>query len=221
MTKCIDFYFDFISPYSYLAFKKIKSLQNKDQINFNYKPILLGGLHNLGGVIAPAFNERKMKNMKNDCELIAKKNNIDFEWNINFPINSLYLMRGYIFIENEIKEKFFEVCFDAYWKENLDISQSINLNKILDKYELSNFKGDLIEDFSSGMIKRSEIAIADLKNPDVLCIDEPKVYLDENGIQLLLELLKQRELEGNASILSSQESSNTLTRIERILDLND
>jgi ABC-type multidrug transport system ATPase subunit len=71
------------------------------------------------------------------------------------------------------------------------------------------------------MIKRSEIAIADLKNPDVLCIDEPKVYLDENGIQLLLELLKQRELEGNTSILSSQESSNTLTRIERILDLND
>lgn len=104
------------------------------------------------------------------------------------------------------------------FKENI---QESLLNKILDKYELSNFKGDLIEDFSSGMIKRSEIAIADLKNPDVLCIDEPKVYLDENGIQLLLELLKQRELEGNASILSSQESSNTLTRIERILDLND
>ncbi len=137
MTKCIDFYFDFISPYSYLAFKKIKSLQNKDQINFNYKPILLGGLHNLGGVIAPAFNERKMKNMKNDCELIAKKNNIDFKWNNNFPINSLYLMRGYIFIENEKKEKFFEVCFDSYWKENLDISQSINLNKILDKCKIN------------------------------------------------------------------------------------
>ena len=145
MTKSIDFYFDFISPYSYLAFKKIKSLQNKDQINFNYKPILLGGLHNLAGISAPAFNERKMKNMKNDCELIAKKNNIDFEWNINFPINSLYLMRGYIFIENEIKEKFFEVCFDAYWKENLDISQSINLNKILDKCNINK------ENFHNGI----------------------------------------------------------------------
>ena len=145
MTKCIDFYFDFISPYSYLAFKKIKSLQNKDQINFNYKPIFLGGLHNLGGVIAPAFNERKMKNMKNDCELIAKKNNIDFKWNNNFPINSLYLMRGYIFIENEKKEKFFEVCFDSYWKENLDISQSINLNKILDKCKINQ------ENFHNGI----------------------------------------------------------------------
>ena len=156
MTKCIDFYFDFISPYSYLAFKKIKSLQNKDQINFNYKPILLGGLHNLGGVIAPAFNERKMKNMKNDCELIAKKNNIDFKWNNNFPINSLYLMRGYIFIENEKKEKFFEVCFDSYWKENLDISQSINLNKILDKCNINQ------ENFHNG-IKDQKIKM-NLKN---------------------------------------------------------
>ena len=145
MTKYIDFYFDFISPYSYLAFKRIKSLKNKDQININYKPILLGGLHNLAGISAPAFNERKMKNMKNDCELIAKKNNIDFEWNINFPINSLYLMRGYIFIESEVKEKFFEVCFDSYWKENLDISQSINLNKILDKCNINQ------ENFHNGI----------------------------------------------------------------------
>ena len=47
MTKEIDFYFDFISPYSYLAYKKIQLLP-KD-ININYKPILLGGLHNLAG----------------------------------------------------------------------------------------------------------------------------------------------------------------------------
>ena len=71
------------------------------------------------------------------------------------------------------------------------------------------------------MIKRSEIAIADLKNPDVLCIDEPKVYLDENGIQLFLELLKKRESEGNSTILSSQESAISLASIERTIDLND
>ena len=53
MTKEIDFYFDFISPYTYLAHKKIQSLPKK--IKINYKPILLSGLHNLGGVTAPAF----------------------------------------------------------------------------------------------------------------------------------------------------------------------
>ena len=64
MTKSIDFYFDFISPYSYLAHHKLKDLNESNQINIIYKPILLGGLHNLGGITAPAFNERKLKNMK-------------------------------------------------------------------------------------------------------------------------------------------------------------
>ena len=47
MTKSIDFYFDFISPYSYLAYQKIRSINNKIEININYKPILLGALHKL------------------------------------------------------------------------------------------------------------------------------------------------------------------------------
>ena len=132
MTKSIDFYFDFISPYSYLAYKKIKSLNNLNNYKIIYKPILLGGLHNLGGITAPAFNVRKMKNMKNDCELIAKKNKIIFKWNDKFPINSLYLMRGYLVLSKKLKEKYFEVCFDNYWKENTDISSEENIHKILD-----------------------------------------------------------------------------------------
>ena len=129
MTKFIDFYFDFISPYSYLAHKRIILLNKRDK--FNYKPILLGGLHNLGGITAPAFNERKMKNMKNDCSLIAQKNNIQFRWNEKFPLNSLNLMRGYLFIDEQIKNKFFDICFDSYWKDNVDITQDDNIKKIL------------------------------------------------------------------------------------------
>ena len=129
MNRYIDFYFDFISPYSYLAHKKIINL---DQRNiFSYKPILLGGLHNLGGVTAPAFNEKKMKNMKNDCILISKKNRIPFIWNEKFPINSLHLMRGFLIIDDNKKNKFIDLCFDAYWKENLDISIEKNIKKIL------------------------------------------------------------------------------------------
>ncbi len=129
MNKLIDFYFDFISPYSYLAHKKILNINERK--NFNYKAILLGGLHNLGNITAPAFNERKMKNMREDCTLIAKKNDISFRWNEKFPINSLYLMRGYLFIDGNKKDKFFDTCFDAYWKENVDISKEENVKEIL------------------------------------------------------------------------------------------
>ena len=138
MTKSIDFYFDFISPYSYIAHKQIIKLNKRN--NFNYKPILLGGLHNLGGITAPAFNERKMKNMKNDCLLISEKNNIPFKWNEKFPINSLYLMRGFLFIYENKKEKFIDCCFDAYWKDNIDISKEENLKKILSQCEIDQKK---------------------------------------------------------------------------------
>ena len=151
MSKTIDFYFDFISPYSYIAYKKITSMQDKNGINFNYKPILLGGLHKLGNITAPAFNERKMKNMKNDCEIIANKNNILFKWNEKFPINTLYLMRGFISIDENKKNKYFDICFDAYWKNNVDISIDANLNEILDSCKIDKKK--FFEDISDQKVK--------------------------------------------------------------------
>ena len=74
MTKSIDFYFDIISPYSYIAHKKIEKVSIEENILFNYKPILLGGLHKLAEISPPAFNQFKMKNMKNDCVLVSSKN---------------------------------------------------------------------------------------------------------------------------------------------------
>ena len=142
MTKLIDFYFDFISPYSYLAYKKFEAYNQDNKINIIFKPILLGGLHNLRGITPPAFNERKMKNMKNDCELIASKNKIKFKWNTKFPINSLYLMRGYLSINDENKKIFFDICFDAYWKNNIDISDEENVNKILETCKIDKFTYD-------------------------------------------------------------------------------
>ena len=151
MTKCLNFYFDFISPYSFLAYKRLNVLNKENKINIEYKPMLLGGLHNLGGITPPAFNERKLKNMKNDCELIASKNNIDFKWNIKFPINSLYLMRGYIVIDDSHKKKFFDICFDAYWKDNLDISDEKNIEIILNKTGLD--KKEFLNNIQDNSVK--------------------------------------------------------------------
>ena len=134
MTKEIDFYFDFISPYTYLAHKKIQSLP-KD-IKINYKPILLGGLHNLQGITAPAFIKHKLKHMISDCNLIAKKDKSNFIWNSKFPINSLNIMRGYLFINVENKDLYLDIMFDAYWKDNLDISNEEILKTLLEKCKI-------------------------------------------------------------------------------------
>ena len=135
MTKEIDFYFDFISPYSYLAHLKIKKTKN---INFNYKPVLLGGLHNLQGITAPAFIKPKLKHMISDCDLIAKKDNFNFIWNTKFPINSLNIMRGYLFVNNESKNLYLSVMFNAYWNDNLDISNLEILKSLLEKCKIDS-----------------------------------------------------------------------------------
>ena len=135
MTKEIDFYFDFISPYSYLAHHKIKTIKN---VNFNYKPVLVGGLHNLQGITAPAFIKAKLKHMISDCDLIAKKDKTNFIWNSKFPINSLNIMRGYLFIDNEVKDIYLNQMFDANWKDNLDTSNEETLRIILEKCKINS-----------------------------------------------------------------------------------
>jgi 2-hydroxychromene-2-carboxylate isomerase len=145
MTKSIDFYFDIISPYAYLAYKQLSSLENLKKIKFNYKPILLGGLHKLAGITAPAFNEFKMKNMKNDCNLIASKKNIKFQWNDKFPINTLKIMRGYLSVNEEKKDIYLETFFNAYWRDNINLENIDEIKNLLKKIDIdtNNFFNDL------------------------------------------------------------------------------
>ena len=138
MSSHIDFYFDIISPYSYIAHKKIQKIKEHQKVIFNYKPILLGGLHNLAGINAPAFNKFKIKNMQSDCELVSKKNNISFKWNLKFPINSLSIMRGYLFVEDSQKEEYLNIFFDAYWRDNLDLSSDKEFSKLLESLKIDS-----------------------------------------------------------------------------------
>ena len=135
MNSHIDFYFDIISPYAYIAYKNIIKIDN---IKFNFKPILLGGLHNLVEITAPAFNKFKLKNMKNDCELISKKNKINFFWNSKFPINSLYIMRGYLTVKESKKREYLDTFFNAYWQDNLDLTLEKNFIPLVESLNMSH-----------------------------------------------------------------------------------
>ena len=148
MNNHIDFYFDIISPYAYIAYKNIIKIDN---IKFNFKPILLGGLHNLVEITAPAFNKFKLKNMKNDCELISKKNKINFFWNSKFPINSLYIMRGYLTVKESKKKEYLDTFFNAYWQDNLDLTLEENIIGLIKNLNMNHI--EFFKDISKQEIK--------------------------------------------------------------------
>jgi len=76
--------------------------------------------------------------MQNDCELVSKKNDISFIWNSKFPINSLSIMRGYLSVNDNQKDKYLNVFFDAYWKDNLNLSSEKEFLKLLENLEIDS-----------------------------------------------------------------------------------
>ena len=132
MIKSFDFYFDFISPYSFLAHKEIRKIEKKNSIKIKYKPILLGGLHNLHGIKAPAFIPAKAKHMIRDCKLIAEKNKTKFKFNSYFPIRSLNLMRGVLVAEEDnYKSYYVDSIFNSIWEDGLNMNDENIIQKIL------------------------------------------------------------------------------------------
>ncbi len=132
MIKPFDFYFDFISPYSFIAHKEIQKIEKKFSFKVKYKPILLGGLHNLHGIKAPAFIPAKAKHMIRDCKLLAEKNKVKFKFNSYFPIRSLNLMRGVLVAEEDnLKSYYVDKIFDAIWQDGLNMNDENVVQKIL------------------------------------------------------------------------------------------
>ena len=148
MIKTFDFFFDFISPYSYLAHKQIRNIEKDYKIKINYMPIFLGGLLDLLEIKAPALIPPKAKFMIRDCKLFSEKLNIKFQFNSFFPINSLNLMRGVLLAEKENKKDLYiDKFFDAYWKDGLNLNDIKIINHSLQylDLDLKSFKIKLTE----------------------------------------------------------------------------
>ena len=132
MIKPFDFYFDFVSPYSFLAHKEIRKIEDRIKIKITYKPMLLGGLHNLHGIKAPAFIPAKAKHMVRDCKLIAERNSVKFKFNTYFPIKSLNLMRGVLVAEEDnIKNHYIDSIFNTVWQDGLNMNDDNIIQKVL------------------------------------------------------------------------------------------
>jgi 2-hydroxychromene-2-carboxylate isomerase len=98
VMKTVDFLFDFGSPNAYFAHKVIPGIEQRTGATFNYIPVLLGGIFKLTNNKPPmlAFGGVKGKmdyEMLETRRFIAKHHLDKFQFNPNFPVNTLQLMR--------------------------------------------------------------------------------------------------------------------------------
>jgi len=145
MIKPFEFYFDFASPYSFLAHKEIRKIEEENKIKINYMPVLLGALFKLAGIKANVDIPIKAKYMIKDCKLWAEKNNIVFKFNNYFPISTLNLMRCVIVAEKKgFARNFINKVFEAIWQDGLNLNDNIIVEKLLKNSDI-NPKAFLLE----------------------------------------------------------------------------
>jgi len=138
MSKPIDFYFDFVSPYSFISYQQIKSVKFKQDFKFRLKPVLLGGLHNLHKITAPAFIPAKAKFMIRDCKMVCEKHKISFKFNSYFPIKTVDLMRGALIAEEDgMGNSYINKIFEAMWVSGLNLNDQQVVDKILKNLEIN------------------------------------------------------------------------------------
>lgn len=113
----ITFYFDLGSPYSFLAFHRLKHISETLNAQIIYKPMLLGAVFKATGNSSPIMVPAKAQYSMIDMQRWAKLWNIPMKMNPNFPINTLPLMRLITAIQLFAPEKFDETL--AYLFESM------------------------------------------------------------------------------------------------------
>ena len=138
MIKSFDFYFDFASPYTFLAHKEIRKIEKQHSINIKYMPVLLGGLLKSAGIKPNIDIPIKAKYMIKDCKLWAEKYNIIFKFNNYFPIMTLNLMRCVLVAEKKFyAQNFIDNVFDAIWKNDLNLNDNNVVEKLLKNLDIN------------------------------------------------------------------------------------
>ncbi|MEP0203265.1 MAG: 2-hydroxychromene-2-carboxylate isomerase [Halioglobus sp.] len=123
MSTQLDFYFDFGSPTTYLAYKRLQQLEQQYDLELVYKPMLLGGVFKATSNASPVTIPAKGQYMsEHDMPRFAQRYGVELAFNPFFPINTLYLMRG-VFAARKLNclPTYLDAVFQAMWvtKQNM------------------------------------------------------------------------------------------------------
>ncbi|HEY5762277.1 MAG TPA: 2-hydroxychromene-2-carboxylate isomerase [Rhodocyclaceae bacterium] len=125
MSSPIDFYFDFSSPYGYLASEKIDELAAKHGRTVRWKPVLLGVIFKTTGA-APLLNvPLKGDYAKIDIARSARSMNIPYRLPASFPQATQQAARAFYALDDAdpaLARRFAHAAYRAIFVDGRDIS---------------------------------------------------------------------------------------------------
>jgi 2-hydroxychromene-2-carboxylate isomerase len=123
MARTLEFYFDYGSPYSYLADTQVEAIAKRAGAQLVRKPMLLGGVFKSTGNQSPAELPAKSKWSAFDMPMWARYYGVPFNRNPHFPVNTLALMRGAAAAQIDgAFEKYHPAMFKAMWVDGRNLN---------------------------------------------------------------------------------------------------
>ncbi len=134
MSKSVEFYFDFGSPTTYLAWTQLPALCAESGATLVYRPMLLGGVFQATGNASPVTIPSKGRFMMQDLQRFARRYQVPLQFNPHFPINTLTLMRiatGVQMRQPQRFEEYVATIFKAVWVNALNMGDPATVAKVL------------------------------------------------------------------------------------------
>jgi len=132
MPRTLEFYFDYGSPYSYLADTQVEAIARRTGAALVRKPMLLGGVFKATGNSSPAEQPAKAKWSAFDMPMWARYYGVPFQRNPHFPVNTLALMRGAAAAQLDgVFDRYHPAMFKAMWVEGRNLNDAKEVAAVL------------------------------------------------------------------------------------------
>lgn len=132
----LEFFFDYGSPYSYLANSRLPGLAERTGAELHYRPMLLGGVFKATDNRSPALEPCEAKRSYGSLELrrwIAYLG-VPFSGNPHFPINTLLLMRTAVAAQRAgVFEPFHRAIYPAFWADGENLGEPEVVARVVEK----------------------------------------------------------------------------------------
>ena len=148
MARTLEFYYDYGSPYSYLADTQVEAVAKRAGASLARKPMLLGGVFKATGNASPMTVELKSKWSAFDMPMWAHHYGVPFQPNPFFPVNTLALMRGAAAAQIDgIFERYHPAMYKAMWVDGRNLNDIKEVIAVLEDAGLDSQRfGQRIQD---------------------------------------------------------------------------